>query len=88
MTYGVLAVLAAIMIVDTRAKRVLVGYVAIAVITTAITLPAASTTLEGLALFGLATVLKVILAPIGILWFGATRVRKTCGPARRYPFGS
>jgi hydrogenase-4 component E len=69
MTYGVLAVLAAIMIVDTRAKRVLVGYVAIAVITTAITLPAASTTLEGLALFGLATVLKVILAPIGILWF-------------------
>jgi hydrogenase-4 component E len=69
MTYAVLAVLAAIMIVDTRAKRVLVGYVAIAVITTFITVPAASATIESLALFGLATALKVILAPIGILWF-------------------
>jgi hydrogenase-4 membrane subunit HyfE len=57
------------MIVDTRAKRVLAGYIAIAVVTTAITLPGASATVGGLILFGLATVLKVVLAPVGILWF-------------------
>lgn len=68
-TYAVLAVLAAIMIIDTRAKRVLASYVAIAVVTTAITLPGASATLESLVLFGFATLLKVVLAPVGILWF-------------------
>jgi hydrogenase-4 membrane subunit HyfE len=67
--YAVLAVLAGIMIVDTRAKRVLAGYVVIAVVTTAIILPGATATLEGLTLFGLATVLKVILAPVAVLWF-------------------
>jgi hydrogenase-4 membrane subunit HyfE len=67
--YAVLAVLAGVMIVDTRAKRVLAGYVAIAVVTTAIILPGATATLEGLTLFGLATVLKVILAPVAVLWF-------------------
>lgn len=69
LAFAVLAVLAGIMIVDTRAKRVLAGYVAIAVVTTAITLPGASATLAGLSLFGFATVLKVVLAPVGILWF-------------------
>jgi hydrogenase-4 membrane subunit HyfE len=68
-TYTVLAILAAIMIVDTRAKHVLAGYIAIAVVTTAIAVPVASGTLEGLILFVLATALKVVLAPIGILWF-------------------
>lgn len=67
--YAILAVLSGIMIVDTRAKRVLAGYVAIAVVTTIMTFSGAAATLGGLLLFSLATLLKVVLAPIGILWF-------------------
>ncbi len=67
--YAVLAVLSGVMIADTRAKRVLAAYVAIAVVTTVVTLPGASATLGGLLLFGIATALKVVLAPIGIMWF-------------------
>lgn len=67
--YAILAVLSGIIIADTRAKRVLAGYVAIAVVTTIITFPGASATVSGSILFGLATALKVVLAPIGILWF-------------------
>jgi|GEM_PF-1461782 len=67
--YAILAVLSGIMIADTRAKRVLAAYVAIAIVTTVVTFPGASTTLGGLLLFGIATVLKVVLAPIGIVWF-------------------
>jgi hydrogenase-4 membrane subunit HyfE len=68
-TYALLAVLSGIMIVDTRARRVLAGYVAIAVVTTVMTYSGASATPSGFILFGVATVLKVVLAPIGILWF-------------------
>ena len=67
--YTILAVLSGVMIADTRAKRVLAAYVAIAIVTTVVTFPGASATLGGLVLFGLATALKVVLAPIGILWF-------------------
>ena len=67
--YAILAVLSGIMIVDTRAKRVLVGYVAIAIVTSIMTFSGAAATLSGLMLFGVATLLKVVLAPIGILWF-------------------
>jgi hydrogenase-4 component E len=67
--YAILAVLSGVMIADTRAKRVLAAYVAIAVVTTVVTFPGASVTLGGLVLFGIATALKVVLAPIGILWF-------------------
>jgi hypothetical protein len=67
--YAILAVLSGIMIVDTRAKRVLAGYVAIAIVTTIMTFSGAAETLGGLMLFCVATVLKVVVAPIGILWF-------------------
>ncbi|BDE07964.1 hypothetical protein WPS_32400 [Vulcanimicrobium alpinum] len=67
--YALLAILSGLMIADTRAKRVLAAYVAIAVITTVVTFPGASATLGGFALFGIATALKVVLAPIGIVWF-------------------
>ena len=67
--YAILAVLSGVMIADTRAKRVLAAYVAIAVVTTVVTFPGASATLGGLLLFGIATALKVVLAPIGIMWF-------------------
>jgi hydrogenase-4 component E len=67
--YAILAVLSGIMIVDTRAKRVLAGYFAIAIVTTIMTFSGAAETLGGLMLFGAATVLKVVAAPIGILWF-------------------
>jgi hydrogenase-4 component E len=69
MIYAVLAVLAGIMIADTRAKRVLAGYVAIAILTSALTAHAAWGSPAVFALFALATVLKVVAAPIGILWF-------------------
>ena len=67
--YAIVAVLSGIMIADTRAKRVLAGYVGIAILTTIVTFPDATATPGGLILFSLATVLKVVLAPIGILWF-------------------
>jgi hydrogenase-4 component E len=67
--YAILAVLSGIMIVDTRAKRVLAGYVAIAIVTTIMTFSGAAATLGGLMLFSVATALKVVAAPIGILWF-------------------
>ncbi len=67
--YALLAICAGIMIADTRAKRVLAGYVVIAVVTTIITFPAAAASLNALLAFGLATVLKVVLVPLGILWF-------------------
>ena len=68
-TYAILAILSGIMIVDTGAKRVLAGYVAIAAVTAVLTFAGASATPGGLILFGVATVLKVILTPIGVLWF-------------------
>ena len=68
-TYAILAVLSGIMIVDTRAKHVLVGYVAIAIVATIMALSGAAATLSGLLLFSVATVLKVVAAPIGLLWF-------------------
>ena len=67
--YAMLAILSGVMIADTRAKRVLAAYVAIAIVTTVVTFPGASTTLGGFAVFGIATALKVVLAPIGIMWF-------------------
>lgn len=67
--YAILAVLSGVMIADTRAKRVLAGYVGIAILTTVVTFPDAAATPSGLILFGLATALKVVLAPLGILWF-------------------
>jgi hydrogenase-4 membrane subunit HyfE len=67
--YAILAVLSGIMIVDTRAKHVLAGYVAIAIVTTVMTYSSVDVTLGGLLLFSIATALKVVVAPIGILWF-------------------
>jgi hydrogenase-4 membrane subunit HyfE len=67
--YAVLATFAAIMVADTRAKRVLNGYIAITVVTSIVTFPAAAASTLGLATFALATALKVVLVPIGILWF-------------------
>ena len=67
--YPMLAILSGIIIADTRAKRVLAGYVAIAIISTILAFPGAVTSMTGLILFGLATVLKVVVAPLGMLWF-------------------
>jgi hydrogenase-4 component E len=65
----VIIVLGALVLVDTRAKRVLGVYVVLALVIAALTARSVVADPPALAAFVLAALLKIIGAPLGILWF-------------------
>ncbi|HTJ25365.1 MAG TPA: hypothetical protein VMA36_04285 [Candidatus Limnocylindria bacterium] len=64
-----LVALGALVVVDTRAKRVLAAYVVLAAFVAALIARDVRGDAVALGLFALATLLKVVAAPLGISWF-------------------
>jgi len=59
----------ATLIVNGRTAQALIAYFVLAATASAILLPSSFTTPTTLALFSLSTLLKVVLAPVGLRWF-------------------